>query len=194
MITEFDEIKKIWDSQGNEPLYAINENALHDRIQSKKRQAHHITNISELLSIIVNMGAGCFILAMNFSKQSGSTFLYILSAWMFVCALYLLVGRIRRIKGNHQFGRSLLGDLHHAISMATYQVRLSQLMRWNILPIGTLSLLAVLEGGKSVWIAVGILIFFALAYYAGGWEHGIYKSRKRELEILQSKLENDKMG
>ncbi len=191
MTTEFDEMKKIWDSQNNEPLYAINEKALHDRILSKKRQAHHITNISELLSIIVNIVAGCFILAMNFPKQSGSLFMYILSAWMFVCAMYLLVGRIRRIKGNDQFDRSLRGDLHHAISMASYQVRLSQLMRWNILPIGTLSLLAVLEGGKSVWIAVGILIFFAIAYYVGGWEHSIYKNKKRELEILQKKLANE---
>src|SRR4051812_47574418 len=44
MITmEFDEMKKIWDSQNNEPLYAINEKALYNRILSKKKQAHHIT-------------------------------------------------------------------------------------------------------------------------------------------------------
>ena len=33
---EFDELKKIWDSQNNEVLYAINEKALHDRIRTKK--------------------------------------------------------------------------------------------------------------------------------------------------------------
>jgi hypothetical protein len=188
---EFEEMKRIWDLQNKETLYVINEKALHERIQSKKQQANHITNISELLSIIVNIGAGAFIFGINLSMQKGSLFMYLLSVWMFVCALFLFFGRMRRIKGNNQFDRSMQGDLRHAISMATYQVRLSQLMRWNILPIGALSMLGVWEGGKSVWIAIGILIFFVAAYYAGGWEHNIYKSKKQQLEILQNKLENE---
>lgn len=188
---EFDEIKKIWDSQSNQPLYVINEKALHNRILSKKNQARHITNISELLSIIVNIGAGTFILGMNFFKQSGDIFMYLLSAWMFGCALYLLVSRIRRIKGDYRFDRSMRGDLDHAISIATYQVRLSQIMRWNILPVGALILLGIWEGGKSVWIAVGILIFFVLVHYASGWEHSIYRTRRRELEVLKNKLEHE---
>ena len=39
-----------------------------------------------------------------------------------------------------------------------------------------------------------ILIFFVLTGYASGWEHRIYKARKRELEILQGKLENEDPG
>ena len=62
---EFDELKQVWDSQNNELLYAINEQALHNRILSKKKQAYHITNVSELLMIIVNMGAGYFVFQMN---------------------------------------------------------------------------------------------------------------------------------
>ena len=117
--------------------------------------------------------------------------MYFLSAWMFSIAFYLLVSRIRRIKGDNRFHRSMHGDLHHAISVATYQVRLSQLMRWNILPIGILILLGIWEGEKSLWVAVGILVLFVLANYAAGWEHNIYKARKRELEILLNKLETN---
>src|SRR5258705_6268685 len=128
MITmEFDEMKKIWDSQNNEPLYAINENALHTRILSKKRQARHITNISELLCIIAYFFSGCFILGMNFFRQDANIFMYILSAWMLISAGYVLVRRIRRINGDHRFDRSVRGDLAHAISVATYQVNSSQL-------------------------------------------------------------------
>jgi hypothetical protein len=189
IVMEFEEMKKIWDSQNNEPLYSINEKALHNRILSKKRKGHHITNISELLWIIVNISAGCFILGMNF-KQQGNVFMYLLAAWMFGSALYMLVSRIRRIKGNSRFDRSMLGDLDHAISMATYQLRFSLLGRWSILPIGILTLLGVWEAGKSVWIVVGILIFFVLTHYAAGWEHRIYKARKRELEVLKNKLDS----
>jgi Flp pilus assembly protein TadB len=192
MITmEFEELQKIWDTQNNEPLYAINEKALHNRILSKKKQGLHITNISELLSIIVNAGAGCFIFGVNFFKHSGNMFMYILSAWMFICALYLLVSRLRRVKANQRFDRSISGDLNNAISVATYQVRLSQMMRWNILPTGTLITLGVWNGGKSVWLAAGMLLFFVLTYYASAWEHNIYKRKKRELEMLKSKLDNE---
>ena len=43
---EFDEIKKIWDAQNNQPLYVIDEKALHNRIQSKMN-VKHLTNISD---------------------------------------------------------------------------------------------------------------------------------------------------
>ena len=188
---EFDEMKKVWDTQNNELFYGINEKALHNRILSKKNQAYHITNISELLSIIVNISSGCFILGINFYKQSTNIAMYCLSAWMIITALYLLVMRIRRIKGNRRLDRSLHGDLNHAISSATYQVRLSQLMRWNVVPIGVLSILGVWESNKSVWIGLGILVFFVLTNYASGWEHNIYKRKKRELEMLQQKLEEE---
>jgi hypothetical protein len=191
MIMEFEELQLIWDSQNNKPLYVIDERALHNRILSKKKQARRITNISELLSIIANTCTGCFILGANLFKQSGNISMYLLSAWMFATALFTLVGRIRRQKRDHRFDRSMLGDLRYAISVATYQVRLSQLLRWNMLPIGILIILGVWENGKSVWLAVGISIFLFLANYAAGWEHGIYKKKKRELEMLRNKLENE---
>jgi uncharacterized protein involved in response to NO len=189
MITmEFEEMKKIWDTQNNEPLYAINQQALHNRILSKKKQGDHITNTSELLLIIVNMFSACVILSMNLFKNNWNIFMVVLAAWMFYIAVYLLVSRIRRKMKNNRFDRSLQGDLRHALSEATYQVRLSYIGRWSILPIALLSLLGLWDSGKSVWIILGILIFFILVTFASGWEQNIYKARKRELEILQNKL------
>ena len=188
---EFEELRKIWDAQDNQPLYAINEKAMYNLILSKKKQAHHITNISELLLIVVNIGSGILVLVLNLFKQSGNISLYVLSAWMLASALYTLVRRIQRIKGDQQFDRSISGDLSHAISVASYQVRISQIMRWNILPVAALTLLGLWEGGKPIWIVLIVLLFFALTYYAGGWEHNIYKKKKHELEILQKKLGNE---
>lgn len=195
---EFDELQQIWDSQNARPLYTIDENALHNRILLKKKQAHHIANTSELLLIIVNGGAGFLILGINgfkpvtdIFKPGRDLFMYLLAAWMFGSALYLLISRIRRIKRNDRFEQSIRGDLNQAISTATYQVRLSLLMRWNILPIGILTLLGVWGSGKSIWIAGGTLVFFALAYYAGAFEHRIYKARKRELQLFQKSLEKE---
>ena len=69
---EFEELRKIWDAQNNQPLYAINEKAMYNLVLSKKKQAHHITNISELLLIFVNIGSGILVLALNIFKQSGN--------------------------------------------------------------------------------------------------------------------------
>ena len=187
---EFEELRKIWDAQNNQPLYAINEKAMYNLILSKKKQAHHITNISELLIIIVYFITGSVVLAMNFYDQSSIISMYVLCAWMLGSALFMLVNRIRRIKGENKFDRSMSGDLDHAISVATYQVRISQIMLWNVLPIGALTIIGLWEGGKSIWIVMIVLLFFALSYYAGGWEHNIYKRKKRELETLKKKLDS----
>ena len=191
---EFEEMKKVWDAQNNEPIYGINEQALHNRILSKKKQAHHLANLSELLCIIVYSGAGCILIALNLMNRSSNVFMYILAAWMLCSALYLLVSRIRRINGVQQFDRSMRGDLEYAITVATYQVRISRLIRWNTVPIGLLIILGVWDGGKSMWLVAGIIVFLFLANYASGWELNFYKKKKRELEILKEKLETEDMG
>jgi hypothetical protein len=187
---EFDELQKIWDSQNDKPLYAIDENALHNRISSKKNMGRHITNFSELLTIVVYFAGGGFIVVINLINKNVNGFLYLMSAWMFIVAIYTLISRIRRIKKDNLFDRSIRGDLFHAVSVANYQVRFSQLMRWNMLPVSLLLVLSILESGKSIWLAVGTSVFLVLANYAAGWEHNVYKRRKRELEILRDKLEN----
>lgn len=187
---DFEELQKIWDSQNNQPMYVINQEALHRRITAKKKKAIRITNLSELLLITVNIISGGFVLVMNLSMEKTNLSFHVMTTWMLGSAVYLLISRVRRMR-SISFERSMLGDLTHAISVATYQVRLSQIMRWNILPIGLLSIIGVWEGGKSIAFIVGLIVCFALAYYAGGWEHNIYQSRKRELEILQRKLANN---
>jgi hypothetical protein len=193
MITmEFDQMKKIWDSQNNEPVYGINEKALHNLILSRGKQNYRIANASELLLIIANAVAGCVVLAMTLIKGNAGISMYLLSGWMFSTTLYFFVSRIRRMRLESRFDRSIRGDLDHAISLARYQVRIAAMGRWNILPIGILTLLGVWEGGKPVWMIVAILIFFVLANYAAGWESRIYEGRKRELEVLKSRLEDER--
>ncbi|MEI9909691.1 MAG: hypothetical protein WDO71_08435 [Bacteroidota bacterium] len=68
-------------------------------------------------------------------------------------------------------------------------------MLWNTIPLGVFLLLGFWEKGKfSVWAIVFLLVFFTFVYYAGGWEHRIYKKRKRELETLQKKLKSDELS
>jgi hypothetical protein len=187
---EFEELQKIWNTQNNQPMYTINEQALHKRILAKKSQAFHITRFSEWLLIIVYTTVTGVIFWNNFTGQR-SAFMFILSAWMFACVIYVSIHRLHRIRGQKQFDRTMLGDLQHALSMASSQVRLARIMRWNTLPTGMLILLSFWENGISVWIVVAAAVFFILVFYASGWEYNIYKRKKQELEALLAKLEQE---
>jgi hypothetical protein len=184
---EFEELQKIWDTQNNQPLYIINEKALHNRIVTKKHQAVHIASFSEWLLMIVNIAAGTFIFGTNLVQHSWF-FMYLLAAWMFGSAIYVMISRLRRLKDQHRYDRSMLGDLQHALAAARYQVRLAHIMRWNGVPVAGLILLAFWESGKPIWLALVVCLFFILTIYASGWELNIYKNKKKELEALENKL------
>jgi hypothetical protein len=180
MITmEFEEMKKVWSKQDNEPLYVINEAALWKSISIKRDKGLHITNVSELLSIVVNLGVGALVLA---------TGMFFLAAWMIVVGIYCLVGRIRRRMGEQQFDRTMLGDLDHAVSIANYQVRFSGLMRWNIIPVALLILWSLWGKEDSVELMIGMILFFAITFYATGWEHNFYKRRRTQIVELREML------
>jgi hypothetical protein len=190
---EFDELQKIWDTQNRQPLYVINEQALHNRIVAKKHQVIHIAVVTEWILIIANTASGAFVLQQNFTGRRGLVFAYLLAFWLLGTALYGLVNRIRRMREQKKFNRSLSGDLQHALSTASYQVRISHIMRWNTLPIGLLVLFGVWEGGKSIWFMVAVALFFVLVFIASGWEMGIYRKKMKELQVLQHKLQEDSL-
>jgi hypothetical protein len=187
---EFDELQKIWDTQNNQPMYVINEKALHNRIVAKKRHVIRIAGFTEWRLIIVNIATGIFVSGTNFMHHNYLS-VYLLAVWMFGSALYVLINRIRRIKDQHRFNRTLAGDLEHAIATAGYQVRIAQIMRWNVLPIGLLVLLSIGEGGKQLWLIGFVVFFFILVFWACKWELSLYRNKKRELEVLQQKLQED---
>lgn len=188
---EFDELQKIWDTQNKQPLYVINEQALHNRIVTKKHQVIHIAVITEWILIIANTASGAFVLQQNVTGRRGLVFAYLLALWLLSTALYVLVNRIRRMREQKQYNRSLSGDLQHAIATAGYQVRISHIMRWNTLPIGLLVLFGSWEGGQSILFLAVVGLFFVLVFFASGWEMGIYRNKKKELQVLQHKLQED---
>jgi hypothetical protein len=74
------------------------------------------------------------------------------------CTTALVVSHIRRIKASRRFDRSIHGDLNHAIFLAGYQVRLSQLVRWSLFPMGAIMIFSGWEAGKLFRVSVVILV------------------------------------
>lgn len=188
---EFEELQKIWLASNQEAVYVINEEALHHRITARKHKALHIANVSELLIVVVNIAAGIFVATMTYRSGRNNIFMYLMAGWLLLTAGYALVHRLRRLRTQPVYDRSMQQELQHALSAATYQVRLSQLMRLNIIPIGALTVLGIWQGDKPVWLAAVMLLFFCGVYYFSGWEHGYYERQKRELEGLVEKLSSE---
>jgi hypothetical protein len=184
---EFDEMKKIWDAQNNAPIFVLDEQALHNRVIAKKAQAKHITRFTEIFAILANIAGGAAV-AFTWSGEKTGTWMKVMAGWMFATAFYVIINRIRRLRSGHSFDRSIAGDLDQAIATATYQVRFSNVMRWNSFPIVVLMIGWFWESGLSYWFMGGLIVFFSVMFYAGGFEHRFYERRKHELEILRGKL------
>lgn len=176
---EFEEMQSIWGAQNSATAYNFDEKELHRRILARKNRALCITNISELMNIGVYAGAGVFVLTAK---------MYLLAGWLFIVALVLIISRIRRLIAAKKFDRSVRGELRYALATAKYQVRLSRLMRWNIVPVGVFTLLSAWTGGKSTWVIVFLLLFFAASYYGAGFENKKYVRQRESLEALQQSL------
>ena len=188
---EFDEIKQIWDAQNNQPPYVIDEKALQNRIDRKKNSV--LTNISEWILIISYLIVITVLVGVNlFVLPKVKIFLYLEAAWMFGIVVYLVLICIRRIKASRQFDRSIHGDLDHGIHLISYQMRISQITRWNLLPMGAIMILSLggLEARKLFEISAAILVFYSLTFYASGKGLRANKRRKRALQALKEKLEN----
>lgn len=188
---EFEEMQKVWHSQSNQMLYAFDERALANRISTKKNEARRITNLSELVVIFTYLVGSIFILITSIVNALENVFMYLLSAWMGITAVYAIYVRFKRLHSKIRFHLSMSGELDHALSLAAHQVRFSEILLWNSLPIAVLTLLAVLNSNKSMWIAAGVFVFFAATYVMARLEVRYYKRRRTELEQLKLKLERE---
>ena len=184
---EFYEIKQIWDVQDSQPLYVIDEKALRNRIQRKKHTV--LTNISEWLLIISYLGVVCVLVGRHPFTPGSNKFLYLEAVWMFAIVVYLVVYQIRRIKAGRRFDRSIHGDLDHAISLISSQMHVSQVTRWNLLPMGVIMIFSGWESGKLFLVSTVIVVVYTLVFYATGKGLRLNGRRKRGLQVVKEKLE-----
>lgn len=184
---EFEEMKKIWDTQNEEPLYVINEVALHRSIQSKKKRASRLTNVNDFGLMAVGIITA---LIYSFITENPNIFDYLIVASLFFITGYVWIGRVRRKKQEQSFGRTMLGDLDHAISSVTYEVNRSKnMIWWFVLPLMTLIFLNMSQEDLSIWKWVGIASAFVLSALLTRWDYERYqKPKKRRLEALRKKL------
>tara|TARA_R100000005_G_C5002239_1_gene209768 strand:+ start:1250 stop:1840 length:591 start_codon:yes stop_codon:yes gene_type:complete len=189
---EFKEMKKIWDTQNDEALYIINEDALHRRIKAKKIGTKRRTSFSEVVLIASNLCAGGVVIISHLLKNSGNVAALTMGAMMMIVGIYILFLRSQRIKRDQQTDVSILGDLENAIENINYRIKLSQSMIWFCLIVIALTMYTVLNSDQSVFNIILISAFFIVGFIMSRWEHKRFNlGKKKQLLDLKEKLINE---
>lgn len=183
---EFEEMKKIWDSQNNQPLYAINEEALHNRVRAKLNSATRLNNKNDMGLILVALVTAILLHIIGEQSQSD----YVASATLVLIAGYVYISRIRRVKQEQQFDRSMLGELEHAIANIDYEIRRSKtFVWWFLLPVALPSIYNLIQSDVSLWKWIVVPAAYILAIFVTQW--GLKKRllpKRKHLEALRSKI------
>jgi len=187
----FEEMKKIWDTQNNRTMYAIDEPALLKIVKGKINHVNREIDKTEIGLIMINF----VVISVHLFKvfEYGITLnrmLIIVVASLI--SIYIYVRRINRKKQEGRFDRALLGDLDYAIYNVKYHIHLGKtFIWWYILPFGLIIFIKMILNfdSKPIWFWIGQGVMFLVAYFVTQW--GAIKChipKWRSLEALRNTL------
>ena len=214
---EFSEMKRIWDSQNQEPLYAMNEAALHSIVRRKNEEWNRC--LARCFALEIGVGLFCAALMLIYAavlasgnqdwviKPWGKTiapsswhYLGLLAAggiWLYYAA-YMYLARKRQQQRVETFDSSLRGDLDRALSQTEFEMTMIRDNAWRgLAPVWVASTLWMVVlfhlKGASLW---GYLLVLAIAIASlvivlARKQRLItkrYLPRQQELESLRAKL------
>ena len=126
---------------------------------------------------------------MNFVSHVGDVYSNILGCFLLLSASFIYTRRLKRLKNENRFDRSILGDLEHAISNATYRANLSYLMLLLFIPVSLLMIANAINEDKSLATIFFIVVFVTVTWFLGRWEHRSWHlANKKRLEAMKKKL------
>ena len=185
---EFEEMKKIWDTQNNEPMYAINEEALKKGIRRKRNKASWASNFTEFSLVAIALITGVPLIIKHINDQN--FYSMIPAIMLLLTAVYVLVSRAERKKRENQYDQSIIGDIDQAISNVDFEVRRAKtFIWWYITPIAIAVFFKMAVNDDPIWKWFVIPVAFVFSYIVV--QFGLHKAqlpRKRYLERLRKKL------
>ncbi|MBO3698264.1 hypothetical protein [Roseivirga sp. E12] len=182
-------MKKIWDAQNGQAMYAIDETALHNRVIKKKNKARRTADLTEKIFIGANIVAATMVAVPSILKDKYSISGILMVVLMYVTAGFILYIRNKRLRTQDNFDSSMIGDLDNAIATADYQVKFSKTSRFYLLSVVLLTLFSLIESGSPWWVIVLVVIFFTVTYMAARWEHRtFYVSQKKDIRAMRDKI------
>lgn len=190
---DIEQMQKIWDSQNQQVMYAINEEALYDSIRKKSKSAEQRINKVEIGLMTINFVVATIVLIDYLKGSDEGLWDLGLSLGIYGTVAFLYIFRNRRKSMEETFDRTMLGELNYAISSTDSIIRISWLMiTAYILPIMIFSVSKMIYQGASLNKWLLMMGAFALSYTLILIERKkMHLPRKRRLETLRDKLEGE---
>lgn len=163
---EFEEMKKIWDTQNNEPIYAIDEQALHRRVMKKNIGVKRMANINEWGMLIISLMLALFMFIEG--TLDNEIYKFPQGVIFLIVAGYIYWDRKKRLKNEDQSDRTLLGDLEQAIRTINYSIkRQRNFLWWFLMPTAVAILINIsfTFKGKSWWVWFIVIAAFVFSYW-----------------------------
>ncbi|WP_296705555.1 hypothetical protein [Algoriphagus sp.] len=182
-------MKKIWDAQKGEALYAIDQNALHDKvIVSKTKSARKASKLELTLISSLLIASGMVWWAM-IRKSSFELVQVIFASLLLLVAIAIFISRRKRMTWQNSFENNMLGDLEQGLANATYQVNLSKAAAFLYLTVTGFAVVSVFKEAEDWWKSVLVLLLLGFGYIASRWEHRkFYVGQKKNLTEMKEQL------
>ncbi|MBV6647329.1 MAG: hypothetical protein KI790_17860 [Cyclobacteriaceae bacterium] len=182
-------MKKIWDKQNNEPMYAINENTLIQMIRSRISKSNFFLKLYDVAMI----GSSFFVAILLIGDtwfHDESPIQYIPAGVAIILGIYMLVERSRRKRKEQAFSQSLLDSLDQAIWSTAYLIRKAEtIMLWYVLPLFGALAISVWLMSEKIWVVICLAIVALFSYFGILWElKRWHRPRKKALIHLKTIL------
>jgi uncharacterized membrane protein YfcA len=190
---DFDEMQVVWDEQKQQRVYALSLEALHASVKQRGRRIARGVEMMEIGMIALSIAMIGVFVAKWFVKDTSSQLLFTAAVLAAVTA-YLVVGRVQRRSSERAFEASLLGDLDLAIAQLDYHIRrIRTFPLWFCAPMFATVVVGFASkyDGTPSWLWLPVLGAFPLSIYVTRLELRCMVPRRRELDLLRTKLAND---
>lgn len=186
---EFDDMKIIWDSQNEEKLYAINENALYKQIKRKGNSVSRLLQRFEFVMVGVNLLVAGFLVVATLFNDS-DPFEYLLPFIYLAYAIIFFAWRRGRRQDDAHFEPTMLGELDKAIWQINYLIRRTrELMIWYLAPLALFVGGMMLYEGQPLFALAILIVMGGAGLLTDRWEiKRCYLPKKQSLEALRATL------
>lgn len=188
---KLEEINVIWNSQKEEPMFVIDQQALHASVERQGASVDRRVGWFELSMIFVGFTTAV-ILPIDAWLEGDGFHQYIVAVLCLAFGVYALLGRKWRLEKEVVFDRSMLGIIERALSQLDYHMNRLKTFLWCFnLPIALAAAIGLTIYGNThtPWVWAGVILVCAISYW--GTRRDIRKKflpEKRDLEALRDKL------
>ena len=168
---EFDDLKTLWESQGDAPEYDHDQQRLHNRVVTHHQKIRFMAELVEKSLIVISASLVMFALYSAFHDAKPHHWV---TAVLFTgVAGYMLWDRQRRKRFEGQSDGTVLSDLDCAIRSLEHQInRQSRFIFWFLAPASAILLTRMTSdfSDKPLWFWLAVPLIFVVIAIAVRWE------------------------